>query len=58
MQSRWRECTEDNAALDNIVLEAQRLWPPFIGGRRVCTQVSGVLRALLTLTQKKTFSVL
>ena len=39
-QAMWRECGDDNAALDDIVLEAQRLWPPFLGGRRVCTQVS------------------
>lgn len=42
--ARWRACADDNAAIDDIVLEIQRLWPPFLGGRRVCNkecEVSG-----------------
>ena len=30
----------DDERADDIILEVQRLWPPFLGGRRVCTEVS------------------
>ena len=42
-QARWKEYTNDDSVLDNIVLEAQRLWPPFLGGRRVCKKVGASL---------------
>ena len=36
---RWREGVSDNGKADDIILEVQRLWPPFFGGRRVCVEV-------------------
>ncbi len=29
----------DDSKLEHIILEVERLWPPFFGGRRVCTEV-------------------
>ena len=29
----------DKERADDIILEVQRLWPPFFGGRRVCIEV-------------------
>ena len=31
---------EDSSAAEDVLLEVQRLWPPFLGGARVCTRVS------------------
>ncbi len=39
MQLMWRVVMEDDSKLEHIILEVERLWPPFFGGRRVCTQV-------------------
>lgn len=36
---RWRECCSDDSLLEDVLLEVQRLWPPFFGGRRISTQV-------------------
>eukprot|EP00794_Sanderia_malayensis_P005259 gene5259-5923_t len=33
-----RRALEDDAYLDNVLLEVQRLWPPFLGGRRFATE--------------------
>lgn len=30
---------QDHTYLDQVLLEVQRLWPPFIGGRRIASQV-------------------
>ena len=35
----WRQAVEDELKLEHIILEVQRLWPPFFGGRRLCTEV-------------------
>ena len=38
--AQWREaCRSDDYKLDDVILEVQRLYPPFMGGRRVCTEV-------------------
>ena len=29
----------EKKALDNVLLEVQRLWPPLVGGRRITCQV-------------------
>lgn len=34
-----RRAVEDPAYLRGVLLEVQRLWPPFIGGRRIVDQV-------------------
>ena len=46
---RWRECCRDDSLLEDVLLEVQRLWPPFFGGRRICTQVHYPLHFLLSL---------
>ncbi|XP_064383686.1 putative cytochrome P450 120 [Halichondria panicea] len=38
----WRFVMEDDSKLEHIILEVERLWPPFFGGRRVCTQTCEV----------------
>ena len=38
-QVRWKEAVGDNGKADDIILEVQRLWPPFFGGRRICVEV-------------------
>ena len=38
---RWQiQVCEDDAIAEDVLLEVQRLWPPFFGGARVCTEVS------------------
>ena len=32
------ECRQSDASLENVLLETQRMWPPFIGGRRLATR--------------------
>ena len=34
-----RRAIEDPDYLHGVLLEVQRLWPPFIGGRRIADQV-------------------
>lgn len=34
-----RRAIEDPDYLRGVLLEVQRLWPPFIGGRRIADQV-------------------
>ena len=41
LQLMWRLAMEDDSKLEHIILEVERLWPPFFGGRRLCTQVGG-----------------
>ena len=33
------QCRENESQLENVLLEVQRLWPPFAGGRRVAIKV-------------------
>ena len=40
LQLMWRVAMADDSKLDHIILEVERLWPPFFGGRRMCTKVS------------------
>lgn len=41
--AQWREaCRSDDHKLDDVILEVQRLYPPFMGGRRVCTEACEV----------------
>ena len=46
---RWCECCHDDSLLEDVLLEVQRLWPPFFGGRRISTQVHYLLQFLLSL---------
>ena len=39
---RWRESVGDSGKADDVILEVQRLWPPFFGGRRICVEVQHV----------------
>ncbi len=40
IQVRWRQGSqESDNILGDVLLEVQRLWPPFFGGRRICNQV-------------------
>jgi cytochrome P450 len=34
----YQECLADSSVIDDVILECQRLWPPFLGGRRLCTE--------------------
>ena len=36
-----RKAAQDDRYLENVLLEVKRLWPPFLGGRRLAKQVSG-----------------
>ncbi|XP_065883402.1 putative cytochrome P450 120 [Dysidea avara] len=36
--SQWLNCHENEAELDDVMLEVERLWPPFFGGGRMCTE--------------------
>ena len=36
-----RETAEDVDVLERVFLEVMRLYPPFLGGRRVVTEVGG-----------------
>ena len=46
---RWCECCHDDSLLEDVLLEVQRLWPPFFGGRRISTQVHYLLQFLLSV---------
>ncbi|XP_019857503.1 PREDICTED: cytochrome P450 26B1-like [Amphimedon queenslandica] len=35
---RYCDCISDETFLEDVILECQRLWPPFFGGRRICTE--------------------
>ena len=39
-QAKWKNCHEDPEQLSHVLLEVQRLWPPFLGGYRICREVS------------------
>ena len=39
LQRRWQELVQGEAAAEEVILEVERLWPPFFGGSRVCTEV-------------------
>lgn len=40
-QSEMRKkASEDDKYLENVLLEVKRLWPPFLGGRRVARKVT------------------
>ena len=54
---RWRECCCDESLLEDVLLEVQRLWPPFFGGRRICTQVHYPLNFLLPVCPTVCLSV-
>ena len=44
LQASWQVLvSEDSAAAEDVLLEVQRLWPPFLGGARVCTKVYSLL---------------
>lgn len=38
-QQARRRALDEPRYLDSVLLEVQRLWPPFIGGRRIAEQV-------------------
>lgn len=40
---------EDPDYLRGVLLEVQRLWPPFIGGRRIADQVGLFTRGLICI---------
>jgi len=36
----WQsQISEEETVAEDVLLEIQRLWPPFLGGARVCTKV-------------------
>ena len=39
MQLIYQERVHEEAAAEEVMLEVQRLWPPFFGGARVCNEV-------------------
>ena len=39
-QAKWKNCHGDPEQLSHVLLEVQRLWPPFLGGYRICREVS------------------
>ena len=39
-QAKWKNCHGDLEQLSHVLLEVQRLWPPFLGGYRICREVS------------------
>ena len=39
-QAMWKDCHRDPEQLSHVLLEVQRLWPPFLGGYRICKEVS------------------
>lgn len=45
--SRYRDlCLSDDQIIEDVILECQRLWPPFLGGRRACSkscEISGFI---------------
>ena len=43
------QCRDSDDFLNCVLLETQRLYPPFIGGRRLATKVSDVTHQWLNL---------
>ena len=39
LQAQWKQCHSNGADLEDVLLEVQRLWPPFAGGFRVSRKV-------------------
>lgn len=35
----WQSRVQEETAAEHVILEVERLWPPFFGGARVCTEV-------------------
>ena len=43
LQLAGQEDMLEGDTAEHVMLEVQRLWPPFLGGARVCTEVRGVV---------------
>lgn len=39
LQLARQEQVQEGTAAEHVMLEVERLWPPFFGGARVCTEV-------------------
>lgn len=41
------KAAQDDRYLENVLLEVKRLWPPFLGGRRIAKEVTFALSSFL-----------
>lgn len=52
------KAAQDDRYLENVLLEVKRLWPPFLGGRRLAKEVNICFFSLLNLHSSSFFFLL